>query len=60
VQQWLSWASGELSLHILDPSVLSVKGAQLCQMEREEFIERCPPYVGDILWEHLDLMKKGE
>lgn len=58
VQQWLAWASAELSLHGIDVAQWVVKGTQLCKMEREEFIARCPPFVGDILWEHLDIMKK--
>ncbi|XP_076438360.1 transforming protein p54/c-ets-1-like isoform X2 [Babylonia areolata] len=58
VQQWLAWASAELSLHGIDASLWAVKGAQLCKMDREDFINRCPPFVGDILWEHLDIMKR--
>nr|KAG5700443.1 hypothetical protein BaRGS_010356 [Batillaria attramentaria] len=58
VQQWLAWASAELSLHGIDVTMWAVKGSQLCKMDREEFTARCPPFVGDILWEHLDIMKK--
>ncbi|KAK7488022.1 hypothetical protein BaRGS_00020767, partial [Batillaria attramentaria] len=60
VQQWLAWASAELSLHGIDVTMWAVKGSQLCKMDREEFTARCPPFVGDILWEHLDIMKKAE
>ncbi|KAL8596252.1 hypothetical protein ACOMHN_021292 [Nucella lapillus] len=58
VQQWLSWATGELSLHGLEGSHWAIKGTQLCKLEREEFLQRCPPFVGDILWEHLDILKR--
>lgn len=59
MQQWLAWSSAELSLHGIDVSMWTVKGSQLCKMERDEFTSRCPPFVGDILWEHLDMLKKG-
>ena len=40
-------------------SNFAVKGNHLCKMEKEEFLTRCPPFVGDILWEHLDILQKG-
>ncbi|XP_025102169.1 protein C-ets-1-like isoform X2 [Pomacea canaliculata] len=58
VRQWLAWASAELSLHGIDTAMWTIKGSQLCKLDREEFTARCPPFVGDILWEHLDMMKK--
>lgn len=60
MRQWLAWASAELSLHGIDTAMWTIKGSQLCKLDREEFTARCPPFVGDILWEHLDMMKKGE
>ena len=37
----------------------AVTGPELVSMGKRDFLERCPVYVGDILWEHLDIMNKG-
>ena len=62
VAHWLSWAIREFSLqgpHI-DTFVasLSLSGRQLCSMSKEEFISRAPPFMGDILWAHLEILQK--
>lgn len=59
VRQWLCWAIKEFSLDGLDLSNFSLTGRQLLDLDREEFLARCPYYVGDILWEHLDILQKG-
>ena len=59
VQHWLFWASTELNLN-LDAHFLSVGGGELCEMERQTFLSCCPNFVGDILWEHLDILKRGK
>ncbi|XP_067679300.1 transforming protein p54/c-ets-1-like isoform X1 [Haliotis asinina] len=58
VVQWLNWAVQEFSLEGINMANFAVKGADLCKMEKEEFLSRCPPFVGDILWEHLDILQK--
>ena len=35
-------------------------GADLLHQGRERLLQRAPVYVGDILWEHLDILQKGE
>ena len=62
VAHWLSWAIREFSLqgpHI-DTFVasLSLSGRQVCSMPKEEFISRSPPFMGDILWAHLEILQK--
>ncbi|MCP3668232.1 MAG: hypothetical protein GY696_38050, partial [Gammaproteobacteria bacterium] len=62
VAHWLSWAIREFSLqgpHI-DTFVasLSLSGRQVCSMSKEEFISRAPPFMGDILWAHLEILQK--
>ena len=62
VSHWLSWAIREFSLqgpHI-DTFVtsLSMSGRQVCSMSKEEFISRAPPFMGDILWAHLEILQK--
>lgn len=36
------------------------KGKHLCNMDRERFVNEAPPFLGDILWEHLEMMQRGE
>lgn len=38
----------------------AMNGQDLCNLGKEHFLELAPDYVGDILWEHLDQMIKGE
>ena len=62
VSHWLSWAIREFSLHgpHIDTFVtsLSMSGRQVCSMSKEEFIARAPPFMGDILWAHLEILQK--
>lgn len=36
-----------------------MSGQDLCNLGKERFLELAPDYVGDILWEHLEQMIKG-
>lgn len=38
----------------------NMSGKEMCQLGKEAFLERAPPYVGDVLWEHLEVMKRGK
>lgn len=29
-------------------------------MDKESFLNICPPFAGEILWEHLDRLKAGK
>ncbi len=29
-------------------------------MGREAFLSRAPPFMGDILWEHLEILQRGK
>lgn len=35
------------------------QGKDICAMGREEFVARAPAFMGDILWEHLEILQKG-
>lgn len=37
-----------------------MNGANLCAMGKERFLDLAPDYVGDILWEHLEMLQKGK
>ena len=62
VSAWISWAIREFSLHgpHIDTFVtsLSMSGRQVCSMSKEDFIARAPPFMGDILWAHLEILQK--
>ncbi|GFO11115.1 protein c-ets-2 [Plakobranchus ocellatus] len=58
VSQWLQWFTHEFSFEGLQMSNFQMDGRELCNLDKKEFLERCPPYIGDIIWEHLDMMKK--
>jgi c-ets proto-oncogene protein len=59
VQQWLTWAIREFSLEGVFTNTFSMDGLQLIQMGREDFLAKTPPFMGDILWEHLEILQKG-
>jgi len=39
---------------------LNMRGRDICNMGKEAFLSRAPPYMGDILWEHLEILQKGK
>ncbi|KAK3922958.1 Protein C-ets-1 [Frankliniella fusca] len=59
VNFWLRWAMSEFSLEGV-PLQQFGKGRDICQMGKESFLQRTPPFVGDILWEHLEILQKGK
>ena len=36
-----------------------MSGKKMIEMGREAFLSRSPPFMGDILWEHLDVLQRG-
>jgi len=62
VGTWLSWAIREFSLHgpNIDTFVrgLSITGREICAMTKEQFLARAPPFMGDILWAHLEILQR--
>lgn len=59
VNQWLQWAVREFSLEGVKMENFHLTGKELCGMGREAFLSRAPPFMGDILWEHLEILQKG-
>ncbi|XP_071454128.1 protein C-ets-1 [Hetaerina americana] len=57
VSVWLSWATREFSLEG-EPSFHGHSGRELVAMGKETFIMTAPPYMGDILWEHLEILQR--
>nr|XP_012217806.1 PREDICTED: ETS-like protein pointed, isoform P2/D isoform X3 [Linepithema humile] len=60
VAHWLHWAIGEFSLEgVAMQPWQHMTGKQICAMGKESFLARAPAFMGDILWEHLELLQKG-
>ncbi|XP_052254302.1 protein C-ets-1-like [Dreissena polymorpha] len=58
VSQWLHWAIQEFTLEGVNVGNFAMRGRELCKMEKEKFLKLAPPFMGDILWEHLDILQK--
>ncbi len=59
VLQWLYWASGEFSLTNISFFKFDMRGQELCDLGKDGFLDLAPDFVGDILWEHLEQMMRG-
>nr|CAB3243922.1 ets/pointed2 [Phallusia mammillata] len=57
VKTWARWIAQEFSIPSLDESNFNLPGATLCGLRKENFLRLCPPFVGEILWEHLDRLQ---
>uniref|UniRef100_A0A7M4DYF5 ETS proto-onco 1, transcription factor n=1 Tax=Crocodylus porosus TaxID=8502 RepID=A0A7M4DYF5_CROPO len=60
VRDWVMWAVNEFSLKGVDFQKFCMNGAALCALGKDCFIELAPDFVGDILWEHLEMLQKEE
>ncbi|XP_044315141.1 ETS-like protein pointed isoform X2 [Drosophila rhopaloa] len=56
---WLNWALNEFSLPSMnmDP-FYKMRGRPIVDLGKEKFLAITPPFTGDILWEHLDILQK--
>nr|CAD7393049.1 unnamed protein product [Timema cristinae] len=59
VAHWLYWAIREFSLEGVPLNQFHMRGKDICAMGKEAFLARAPPFMGDILWEHLEILQKG-
>jgi hypothetical protein len=58
---WLNWAKREFSLEINNfEAFMKMNGRDIVGLGREGFLAIAPPFTGDILWEHLEILQKGE
>ncbi|KAH0944941.1 hypothetical protein HN011_007758, partial [Eciton burchellii] len=58
VAHWLHWAIGEFSLEgVAMQPWQHMTGKQICAMGKESFLARAPAFMGDILWEHLEILQ---
>lgn len=57
---WLSWATKEFSLECVNIEAFSkMRGRDMIALGRDGFLAKAPPFTGDILWEHLEILQKG-
>ena len=55
----MAWAIKEFSLEGVLVGQFRMRGRDMCAMGKENFLARTPPFMGDILWEHLEILQKG-
>ncbi|CAD6995291.1 unnamed protein product [Ceratitis capitata] len=56
---WLNWAIKEFSLVSMNlEPFIKMKGRDMIELGKEKFLAITPPFTGDILWEHLDILQK--
>ncbi|XP_049306461.1 ETS-like protein pointed isoform X1 [Bactrocera dorsalis] len=56
---WLNWASKEFSLVSMNlEPFIKMKGRDMIELGKDKFLAITPPFTGDILWEHLDILQK--
>ncbi|XP_019720521.1 protein C-ets-1 isoform X2 [Hippocampus comes] len=60
VVAWLTWTVNEFSLKNVDFDRFCMNGGSLCAMGKERFLDLAPDFVGDILWEHLEMLQKED
>ncbi|XP_006775156.1 PREDICTED: protein C-ets-1 [Myotis davidii] len=60
VRDWVMWAVNEFSLKGVDFQKFCMNGAALCALGKDCFLELAPDFVGDILWEHLEILQKED
>lgn len=58
VAQWLQWAIREFNLENIPVENFNMRGHDLLSLGRESFLQYAPPFAGDILWEHLEILQK--
>ncbi|CAH1797067.1 unnamed protein product [Owenia fusiformis] len=58
IQQWLMWIVNEFNLGNINMGAFQMSGQNLLKMGKENFLSRAPPFMGDILWEHLEILQK--
>ncbi len=61
VNYWLDWCQAEFGLQRLGSDLKGLQGAELCCLDREAFLGLVSDLTaGEILWEHLEDMRRGE
>jgi hypothetical protein len=59
ITKWLQWAIQEFHLENINMNNFRMNGQTLVKMPKEEFLQLAPPFMGDILLEHIECLQKG-
>ena len=60
VVHWLCWATNEFCMEGVEIDKFNMTGREMCAMGKDNFLARTPQWMGDILWEHLEKLQRGE
>ena len=60
VVHWLCWATNEFCMQGVEIDKFNMTGREMCAMGKDNFLARTPQWMGDILWEHLENLQRGE
>lgn len=61
VIHWLNWATKEFSLeNVSIEPFAKMTGRDIVALGAKGFEALTPPYTGDILWGHLNILQKGK
>ncbi|XP_039894356.1 protein C-ets-1-like [Simochromis diagramma] len=61
VNHWLDWCQGEFGLCCLGSDLRGLDGSELCGLDQEAFLGLLSDSTaGEILWEHLETMRRGD
>ncbi|KAF2344160.1 Pointed domain, partial [Trinorchestia longiramus] len=55
---WLQWAVKDFSLEGISVEDFNMSGVDLLTLGRDAFLARTPPFMGEILWQHLEFVQK--
>ena len=58
ITKWLQWAIQEFHLENINMNNFRMNGQTLVKMPKEEFLQLAPPFMGDILLEHIECLQK--
>ncbi|KAF0291421.1 Protein C-ets-2 [Amphibalanus amphitrite] len=58
VVHWLCWATNEFCMEGVEIDKFNMTGREMCAMGKDNFLERTPQWMGDILWEHLENLQR--
>ena len=55
VAKWVAWVRSEFCI-LGEVNFTGFDGLMLAQMDRAEFLNHWPPFIGDIGWEHFQFV----
>lgn len=58
VIHWAVWVMKEFNIDEMEIGSIHIPGRDLCAFSQEEFLQKVPN--GEILWSHLELLRKCE